>query len=77
MQVVRLKTQGEAKLVVLVEENEDEGIKVWRLHAKCNKETISRLMRLQQGSMYPKMVKTTELVGAIMAYWHGKINGRR
>ena len=32
---------------------------------------MSRLMRLQQESMYPKMVKTTELVGAIMA-WEDK-----
>ena len=36
---LRLKTEGEAKLVVLAEEDEGDGIKVWGLlHAKYNKE---------------------------------------
>ena len=67
---LRLKTEGETKLVVLVlaEEDEGDGITVWGLlHAKYIKRTMSRLMRLQQESMYPKTVKTTELVGTIMA----------
>ena len=67
-----LKTEGEAKLVVLAEEDEGDGIKVWGLlHAKYNKRTMSRMMRLQQESMYPKAVKTTELVGAILT-WEDK-----
>jgi hypothetical protein len=69
---LRLKTEGEAKLVVLAEEDEGDGIRVWGfLHAKYNKRTMSRMMRLQQESMYPKSVKTTELVGAVLA-WEDK-----
>ena len=69
---LRLKTEGEAKLVVLAEEDEGDGIKIWGLlHANYNKKTMSRLMRLQQESMYPRAVKTMELVGAIMA-WEDK-----
>ena len=70
---LRLKTEGEAKLVVLAEEDEGDGIRVWGLlHAKYNKRTMSRMMRLQQESMYPKSVKTTELVGAVLA-WEDKL----
>ena len=68
-----MKTEGEAKLVVLAEEYEGDGIKVWRrLHAKYNKRTMSRLTRLQQENMYPRAVKTVELVGAMLA-WEDKL----
>ena len=71
--MLRLQTEGEANLVVLAEEDEGAGRRVWGLlHAKYNKKTMSRLMRLQQGSMYPRVVKTTELMGAIMA-WEDKL----
>ena len=57
----------------MAEEEEGDGINIWGLlHAKYNKNTMTRLMRLQQESMYPKAVKTTELVGAIMA-WEDKL----
>ena len=38
---------------------------------KYNKKRLTRLMRLQQESMYPTTAKTTELVGAILA-WEDK-----
>ena len=60
----RLKTEGEAKLVALAEEDEVDGINMWGL-------LYARLVRLQQESMYPRAVKTMELVGAIMA-WEDK-----
>ena len=70
---LRLNTEGETKLVVLAEEGEGDGIKIWGLlHARHNKRTMSRMMKLQQESMYPKAVKTTELVGRS---WHGKTSG--
>ena len=44
---LKLTTEGEAKLVVMAEEEEGDGIKVWgQLHAKYNKKTLTRLMRL-------------------------------
>ena len=66
---LRLKTEGEAKLVVTAEEEEADGFKVWGLlQAKYNKRTMGRLMRLMQKAMYPKEAKLKELIGAILAW---------
>ena len=63
---LRLRTEGEAKLVVGSLEEED-GIMAWRkLHAKYSQKTMSRLMRLQQDCMYPKVVKVGELVEKLL-----------
>ena len=65
---LRLATEGEAKLVVMAEEEEGNGIKTWApLRAMYSKKTMTTLMRLQQESMYPKQVNTEELVGAVLA----------
>ena len=59
---LRLRTEGEAKLVVGSLEEED-GIMAWgRLHAKYSQKTMSRLMRLQQECMYPNVAEVGELV---------------
>jgi hypothetical protein len=63
---LRLRTEGEAKLVVGSLEEED-GIMAWgRLHAKYSQKTMSRLMRLQQECMYPKVVQVGELVEKVL-----------
>ena len=68
---LRLRTEGEAKLVVGSLEEED-GIMAWgRLHAKYSQKTMSRLMRLQQECMYPKVAKVGELVER-MLQWEEK-----
>ena len=44
---LRLKTEGETKLVGLAEEDEGDGIKVWGLlHAKYNTRIMSRMIKL-------------------------------
>ena len=59
---LRLKTEGEAKLVVTAEEEGTYGFKVWGLlQAKYNRRTMARLMRLMQESMYPKQVQMEAL----------------
>ena len=69
---LRLKTEGEANMVVTAEEEEADGYKVWGLlQAKYNKRTMSRLMRLMQECMYPKKVKVGDLENGIRA-WEDK-----
>jgi hypothetical protein len=65
---LRLRTEGEAKLVVSSLEEED-GLMAWgKLHAKYSQKTMSRLMRLQQECMYPKMVRVAELGEKILQW---------
>ena len=65
---LRLRTEGEAKMVVASLDEED-GILAWgMLHAKYSQKTMSRLMRLQQECMYPKVAKTGELVEKMMQW---------
>jgi len=74
---LRLRTEGEAKLVVGSLEEED-GIMVWgKLHAKYSQKTMSRLMRLQQDCMYPKVVKVGELVEKLLQWEEKWKNGER
>jgi hypothetical protein len=65
---LRLRTEGEAKLVVGSLEEED-GIMAWgKLHTKYSQKTMSRLMRLQQDCMYPEVVKVGELVEKLLQW---------
>ena len=65
---LELLTTGEARAVVRAED-EGDGIQAWkRIHKQYNRRTISRLMRIQNACMYPKVVKVNELVGAIMLW---------
>ena len=65
---LRLRTEGEAKLIVGSMDVED-GVMAWgKLHAKYSQKTMSRLMRLQQECMYPKVAKVGELVERIL-HW--------
>ena len=74
---LRLRTEGEAKLVVGSLEEED-GIMAWgKLHAKYSQKTMSRLMRLQQDCMYPKVVKVGELVEKLLQWEEKWKNGER
>ncbi len=71
---LRLRTEGEAKLVVGSLEEED-GIMAWgKLHTKQSQNTMSRLMRLHQECMCPDVVKVTELVEK-MLQWEEKRKG--
>ena len=68
---IHLATSDEAKLIVRSVE-EGDGFKAWgKLDAKYSQKTMSRVMRLQQECMYPKMAKVEELVAALLA-WEGK-----
>ena len=65
---LRLGTEGEAKLVVGSLKEED-GIMAWgKLHAKFSQKTMSRLMRLQQDFMYPKVLKVGETVDKLLQW---------
>ena len=70
---LRFKTEGETQLVVLAEKRRrwDKALGAPTCKIQQTK-TMSRLMRLQQESMYPRAVNTMELVGAIMA-WEDKL----
>ena len=68
---LHLVTSDEAKLIVRSVE-EGDGFMAWgKLDAKYSQKTMSRVMRLQQECMYPKMAKVEELVAAVLA-WEGK-----
>ena len=68
---IHLLTSDEAKLIVRSVE-EGDGFMAWgKLDAKYSQKTMSRVMRLQQECMYPKVAKVEELVGAVLA-WEGK-----
>ena len=57
------------------EEEEEDGIMAWgKLHAKYSQQTMSRLMRLQQDCMHPKVVKVGELVEKCCS---GKRSGKK
>ena len=65
---LELLTTGEARAVVRAED-EGDGIQAWkRIHKQYNRRTISRLMRIQNACMYPKVVQVNELVGAVMLW---------
>jgi hypothetical protein len=66
---LRLKTEGEAKMVVTAEEEDADGFRVCGLlQAKYNKRTMSRLKRQLQECMYPKKVKVNDLENGIRAW---------
>ena len=68
---IHLLTGDEAKLIVRSVEDGD-GFMAWgKLDAKYSQKTMSRVMRLQQECMYPKVAKVEELVAAVLA-WEGK-----
>ena len=68
---LHLSTEDEAKLVVKSVEDGD-GFRAWgQLHARFNQKTLTRMMRLQQECMYPKVAKVGEMVSAVLA-WEGK-----
>ena len=68
---IHLLTSDEAKLIVRSVE-EGDGFMAWgKLDAKYSQKTMSRVMRLQQECMYPKVAKVEELVAAVLA-WEGK-----
>ena len=61
---ISLRTEGEAMMIVSRILRETDGLKAWGLlQANFNQKTLSRLMRLQQESMHPKVAKVGELVG--------------
>ena len=69
---LRWTTEDEAKLLVLTIEDEADGVKAWGLlNARYSKKTLTRMMRHQQECVYPKEVKTHEVVGSVMA-WEDK-----
>jgi hypothetical protein len=68
---IHLTTDDEAKLVVKSVEDGD-GLRAWgKLHARFNQRTLTRMMRLQQECMYPKVAKVGEMASAVLA-WEGK-----
>ena len=68
---LHMATGDEARLIVK-SVDESDGFMAWaRLSAKYSQKTLSRVMRLQQECMYPKVAKVEELVGAVLA-WEGK-----
>ena len=68
---IHLTTTEEAKNVVKTVEDGD-GIKAWGLlNAKYSQKTLSRMMRLQQECMYPKVAKVGDLVSAVLG-WEAK-----
>ena len=69
---LRHSTTGEAKYLVLKLEEDADGLKAWGLlHARYSTRTLTRLMRIQQECMYPKLVKMGE-VGTEIMIWEDK-----
>ena len=68
---IHLTTSDEAKLIVKSVE-EGDGFMAWgKLDAKYSQKTMSRVMRMQQECMYPKVAKVEDLVAAVLA-WESK-----
>ena len=65
---IHMATTDEAKTVVRTVEDGD-GFEAWgKLNAKYSQKTLSRMMRLQQECMYPKVAKVGELVSAVLEW---------
>ena len=65
-------TDGEAKMIVK-SVVESDGYKAWgRLHAKYNKRTLARLMRVHKECMYPEQVRDISKLTAAILSWEEK-----
>ena len=71
-QVLILKTEGEAKLMVKAVADSD-GVRAWqKLHRHYHRKTFAKAVRDHREVLYPRSLKMEEVVGGIMA-WEDKV----
>ena len=65
--------RGEAKMLVKAVESVDGFVAYSRLHAKCSRRTLARIMRIHEEFMYPSQVKDVKLLTS--AIFSGRTHG--
>ena len=61
-------------MLVKAVESADGFVAFSRLHAKCSRRTLARIMRIHEEGMYPSQVKDVKLLTSAIFQWEDKWN---